>query len=61
VTQVSVSGARTVATDLFPSLPANFVGSAVLESDRPIVAVVDVTTGSFTGDTHIMYNGVPGR
>jgi hypothetical protein len=32
----------------------------VLESDRPIIALGDVVTGNFAGDTDLMYNGVSG-
>ena len=42
------------------ALPDGFTGSAVLESDQPIVALVDVTTGNFGGDPDLMYNGVAG-
>jgi hypothetical protein len=42
------------------AIPEGFAGSVVLESDRPIVALGDVVTGNFAGDTDIMYNGVSG-
>jgi hypothetical protein len=39
-------------------LPDGFSGSMVIESDRPIVALGDVTTGNFGGDPNLMYEGV---
>jgi hypothetical protein len=42
------------------ALPDGFTGSAILESDQPIVALVDVTTGNFAGDPDLMYGGVAG-
>ena len=59
-THLTVSGSGTTVPDRLALLPAGFVGGAVLESDRPIVAVVDVITGDFTGDPFVMYNGVLG-
>lgn len=58
--EMTVSGAQTIMTDVASLLPRGFVGSAVVESDRPIVAVAEVTTGDFVGDSSIMYNAVPG-
>ena len=58
--QIEVSGAATIIPDESPLLADGFAGSAVLESDRPIVAVVELTTGGFTGDTLVMYTAVPG-
>jgi len=40
-------------------LPDGFVGSAIIESDRPIVALGNVTAGAYAGDTELIYNGVP--
>ncbi|MBI5284916.1 MAG: hypothetical protein HY874_07450 [Chloroflexi bacterium] len=40
-------------------LPDGFAGTAILESDRPIVALADLTTDVFTGDTDLLYNGIP--
>jgi hypothetical protein len=40
-------------------LPDGFAGTAILESDRPIVALADLSTDVFTGDTDLTYNGVP--
>jgi hypothetical protein len=41
------------------NLPDGFAGTAILESDRPIVALANLTTDVFNGDTDMMYNGVP--
>ena len=40
-------------------LPNGFAGTAILESDRPIVALANLTTDVFTGDPDLLYNGVP--
>jgi hypothetical protein len=40
--------------NLFP--PNNFVGSATIESDRPIAVAVNVVNKATSGDTHGMYN-----
>ncbi len=40
-------------------LPNGFAGTAILESDRPIVALGNLSTDVFTGDTDLLYNGVP--
>jgi hypothetical protein len=40
-------------------LPNNFAGTAILESDRPIVALANVYTDVFPGDTNFLYNAVP--
>ena len=40
-------------------LPNGFAGTAILESDRPIVALGSLSTDVFTGDTDLLYNGVP--
>ena len=36
-----------------------FAGTAILESDRPIVAIADVYTDVFTGDDDFVYNAIP--
>ena len=41
-------------------LPDGFAGSMVIESDRPIVALGNVTTGPYPGDSDLMYEGVTG-
>ena len=40
-------------------LPNGFAGTAILESDRPIVALANLTTDVFSGDTDLLYNGIP--
>lgn len=40
-------------------LPNGFAGTAILESDRPIVALTNLYTDVFTGDTNMLYSGVP--
>ena len=40
-------------------LPNGFAGTAILESDRPIVALANLTTDVFSGDPDLLYNGVP--
>lgn len=40
-------------------LPDGFAGTAILESDRPIVALADIYTDVFAGDDDLLYNGVP--
>jgi hypothetical protein len=42
-----------------PVLPPGFAGTAILESDRPIVALANLYTDVFAGDTDLLYNGVP--
>lgn len=42
-------------------LPDGFSGSMVIDSDRPIVALGNVTTGYFGGDPDFMYEGVVGQ
>ncbi len=42
-------------------LPNGFAGTAILESDRPIVALANLSTDVFVGDTDLTYNGVPLR
>jgi len=40
-------------------LPNGFAGTAILESDRPIVALGNISTDVFAGDTDLLYNAVP--
>jgi len=42
------------------ALPDGFAGSMVIDSDRPIVALGNVTAGPFPGDTDLMYEGIVG-
>jgi hypothetical protein len=44
---------------LEPFLPNGFAGTAILESDRPIVALANIYTDVFTGDSDLLYNGIP--
>ncbi len=39
-------------------LPDGFAGTAILESDRPIVALANLFTDVFGGDTDLLYNGI---
>jgi hypothetical protein len=41
-----------------PMLPDGFAGTAILESDRPIVALANIYTDVFAGDTDLTYNGI---
>ncbi|MEX2245249.1 MAG: hypothetical protein WEC75_01050 [Dehalococcoidia bacterium] len=40
-------------------LPNGFAGTAIIESDRPIVALANISTDVFSGDTDLLYNGIP--
>jgi hypothetical protein len=42
-----------------PFLPNGFAGTAVIESDRPIVVLANIYTDVFAGDTDLLYNGIP--
>ncbi|HLF71122.1 MAG TPA: hypothetical protein VI759_03085 [Dehalococcoidia bacterium] len=39
-------------------LPNGFAGTAIIESDRPIVALANIFTDIFTGDDDVLYNGI---
>jgi hypothetical protein len=39
-------------------LPNGFAGTAIIEADRPIVALANISTDSFYGDPDVLYNGV---
>ena len=39
-------------------LPDGFAGTAIIESDRPIVALANLYTDAFQGDTDLIYNGL---
>jgi|CXWL01.1.fsa_nt_gi hypothetical protein len=56
---VRVFRETTVFQYLESFLPNGFAGTAILESDRPIVALANIYTDVFTGDTDLLYNGVP--
>ncbi len=40
-------------------LPDGFAGTAIISSDKPIVALADVYTDLFHGDPDMVYNGTP--
>jgi hypothetical protein len=48
----------TVFQYLETVLPNGFAGTAIIESDRPIVALANLTTDVFSGDPDLLYNGV---
>jgi hypothetical protein len=54
-----ITGAGNIVQASEPALPNGFVGSAVITSDTPIAAVVNVQAGDFAGDVDFMYTGVP--
>jgi hypothetical protein len=39
-------------------LPNGFAGTAIIESDRPIVVLANIYTDVFVGDTNLLYNGI---
>ena len=39
-------------------LPDGFAGTAIIESDRPIVALANLFTDVFSGDPDVLYNGI---
>ena len=41
-----------------PMLPEGFAGTAIIESDRPIVALANLTTDAYPGDPDLLYNGI---
>ncbi|HWQ28851.1 MAG TPA: hypothetical protein VNN12_07495 [Dehalococcoidia bacterium] len=55
---MTVNREATVFQYLEPALPDGFAGTAILESDRPIAAVANLTTDVFVGDPDLLYNGV---
>jgi hypothetical protein len=55
---VTVDREFTVFQYLEPFLPNGFAGTAVIESDRPIVALANLTTDVFAGDPDLLYNGI---
>lgn len=56
---VHVTREFTVFQPFEDILPDGFAGTAILESDRPIVALGNLSTDVFTGDTDLLYNGIP--
>jgi hypothetical protein len=55
---VAVDREFTVFQYLESMLPDGFAGTAIIESDRPIVALANLTTDVFRGDTDFLYNGI---
>ncbi len=55
---VAVDREFTVFQNLEPFLPNGFAGTAIIESDRPIVALANLTTDVFQGDPDFLYNGI---
>ncbi len=55
---ITVNREATVFQYLEPILPDGFAGTAILESDRPIAAVANLTTDVFVGDPDLLYNGI---
>lgn len=55
---MTVNREATVFQYLEPALPDGFAGTAIIESDRPIAAVANLTTDVFVGDPDLLYNGV---
>jgi hypothetical protein len=49
----------TVFQYLDDVLPSGFAGTAIIESDKPIVALANLTNDVFKGDPDLLYNGVP--
>lgn len=55
---VKVDREFTVFQFLEGFLPNGFAGTAILESDRRIVALADLYTDVFSGDPDLVYNGI---
>ena len=51
----------TVFQHLESILPDGFAGTAIVTSDKPIVALADIYTDVFNGDPDMVYNGTPLR
>jgi hypothetical protein len=49
----------TVFQYLEDVLPSGFAGTAIIEADKPIVALANLTNDVFKGDPDLLYNGVP--
>lgn len=58
---VPVNREFTVFQHLEPMLPDGFAGTAIITSDKPIVALADIYTDVFSGDPDLVYNGTPLR
>jgi hypothetical protein len=55
---VPVNREFTVFQYLESMLPNGFAGTAIIEADRPIVALANLTTDVFEGDPDLLYNGI---
>lgn len=55
---VPVDREFTVFQYLETMLPDGFAGTAIIEADRPIVALANLTTDVFRGDPDMLYNGI---
>jgi hypothetical protein len=55
---VRVNREHTVFQHMEGILPNGFAGTAILESDRPIVALATLHTDVFAGDTDVTYSGI---
>jgi hypothetical protein len=55
---LSVDREFTVFQYLEAMLPNGFAGTAIIEADRPIVALANLTTDVFRGDPDFLYNGI---
>ena len=58
---VRVNREFTVFQHLEWMLPDGFAGTAIITSDKPIVALADIYTDVFSGDPDMVYNGTPLR
>jgi hypothetical protein len=56
---ITVFREATIFQYLENFLPNGFAGTAILESDRPIVALANIYTDVFDGDPDLLYNGIP--
>ncbi len=57
--RVLVNREFTVFQHLEAMLPDGFAGTAIIEADRPIVALANLYTDIFQGDPDLLYNGIP--
>lgn len=55
----AVVGSRTFRQWEERQLPSDWVGAAVIISNRPIVVIANLESDSFTGDPVMLYNAVP--
>jgi hypothetical protein len=56
--RVNIDRESTVFQYLEAMLPNGFAGTAIIESNRPIVALANLTTDVFDGDPDLLYNGI---